>query len=310
VNVLAGTRRRAFVSGALLVVTLAGLVVALQAYQALWTVFAVVVTALLVALAVEPAVAGLARRGVPRSGAVAVVTAGLLLPLLAAGFFLLPPAVAQMTTFLRGVVETCPGPLARYLVEQQSSVVVGGALAVGTSVWSMLSALVLVPVLAVYASASMPALRRTTGRFVGDEVSAALGRFVAGRFLLALVNATVLGVVVAAVGGATPTALAGVVFLVSFLPVLGVLLTASAVLLVCLSAGWVGVGLALGVVAALAVVERRFWSPRWSPELLAVPTVLLALAMAAGGLLAGAVGAFLAAPVLLTVRVARSSRCP
>lgn len=305
---VAETRRRAFLLGALGVAVAGGVTIAFGAYQALWTVSAVVVTALLVAVAVEPLVARLSDRGLPRSRAVAVVATGFLVPTVAAAVLLLPVALGQVTAFLRDLASSFPDTtVVRYLTDQEnSSAVVGGALAVGTSVWSMLSALVLVPVLAVYSSAALPAVRMS--RFVTDDLVTTLGRFVAGRFLLAVVNAVVLGSTVALMGGVTPLAAGFVVLLTSFLPTVGILLGAVAVVLVCLPAGFVAVAVATAVTLGLVVLERQVVNPRWAPGLAAVPAVLLVLAMVAGALVAGGVGAFLAAPVVLAARSVLASR--
>src|SRR5690606_16944529 len=91
----------------------------------------------------------------------------------------------------------------------------GGLLAVGTGFGEAVTAVIVVTVLTLYFTLTLPLVmekvyqavprsRRTGFRSVTEEILQSVGKYVAGQLLLALINALVTFVIVTAVGGPVP----------------------------------------------------------------------------------------------------------
>jgi putative heme transporter len=140
--------------------------------------------------------------------------------------------------------------------------------------------------------------RRDTLREIVDRAWAALAAYVQGVFLVATIDAVLIGAVLLIVGVPIALPLIVLTFLAAFFPIVGAVLAGAAAVLVALVSG--GVGDAAIVLAGILVVQQLegnvFYPAVVGPRLRLHPVAIL-LALTAGGVLAGVAGAFLAIPV-------------
>lgn len=143
---------------------------------------------------------------------------------------------------------------------------------------------------------------RPTVRAVGARAWSALGGYVRGTALIALVDALgiMIGLLVLGVPLVLPLTL--LVFLGGFLPVIGAFIAGLVAVLVALATGdLVTALLVLAVIVAVQQVEGNLLQPMIMRRAVALHPVVILVALGAGAALAGIVGAFLAVPVAAVV---------
>ena len=140
--------------------------------------------------------------------------------------------------------------------------------------------------------------RREFLREVTERAWNALAAYVQGVFLVASLDAVLIGIVLVLVGVPIAMPLIVLTFLAAFFPIIGAVLAGAAATLVALVSG--GVVDAAIVLAAIVVVQQLegnvFYPMVVGPKLQLHPVAIL-LALTTGGVLAGVAGAFLAIPV-------------
>ncbi|MEX2620397.1 MAG: AI-2E family transporter [Egibacteraceae bacterium] len=143
-----------------------------------------------------------------------------------------------------------------------------------------------------------PAHLRTDAKTIGTQAWVTIGSYFRGQLFIALVDAVLigLGLVLLRVPLALP--LAVLIFFGGLFPIVGALASGAVAVLVALAAS--GPGAAL-VVLALIVGVQQFEGNVLAPVVLGKATALhplaVILALAAGGIVLGVLGAFLAVPV-------------
>jgi predicted PurR-regulated permease PerM len=152
-----------------------------------------------------------------------------------------------------------------------------------------------------------PASRRPRVSQLGDEIMRRTGRFVIGSFMVALLAGTVTLILLFSVGlGQYALPLALFVALLDLVPLVGSVTGASVVTLICLTTS-----LDIGIVAAIFYLiyeplEGYVIYPRVMRSSVDVPEYVTVIAVLAGGVLGGVIGALLALPiaagVLLLIR--------
>ncbi len=123
--------------------------------------------------------------------------------------------------------------------------------------------------------------------------------YVRATFLVALVDAVGVGVglVIMTVPLALP--LASLVFLGAFIPLVGAVLSGLLAVLVALIAkGWIYALITLGVIIAVNQLETHVLQPLVMGRAVSIHPLAVVLGIAAGGILAGIVGALLAVPTI------------
>ena len=131
--------------------------------------------------------------------------------------------------------------------------------------------------------------------------------YVRATFLVALVDAVGIGTGLAIMGVPLALPLASLVFLGAFIPLVGAVLTGFlAVVVALLAKGFVYALITLGLIIAVQQLEAHVLQPLVMGRAVSVHPLAVVLAIAAGGVLAGIVGALLAVPDdrLLQQRVA------
>ena len=133
---------------------------------------------------------------------------------------------------------------------------------------------------------------------VGGRAWSVLSAYVRGVFVVALVDATLIGLVLVILGVPLAVPLIVLTFLAAFFPIIGSVLAGVAAVLVALVAN--GFATALVVTAAIVAIQQlegNVLYPVLVGRRLSLHPVAILLALTAGGILGGVAGAFLAVPV-------------
>ena len=145
---------------------------------------------------------------------------------------------------------------------------------------------------------------------VGVRSWAALSAYVQGVFLVATIDAVLIGVALLIVGVPVAMPLIVLTFVAAFFPIVGAFVAGAAAVLVALVANGLGAALViLAVIIAVQQLEGNVFYPIVVGRRLRLHPVGILLALTAGGVLAGVVGAFLAVPIAaVTAAVLQYSR--
>jgi predicted PurR-regulated permease PerM len=140
--------------------------------------------------------------------------------------------------------------------------------------------------------------RQPVLREVGERSWAALSAYVQGVFLVATIDAVLIGAALLVMGVPVAVPLIVLTFVAAFFPVVGAFVAGAAAVLVALVANGVGAALViLAVIVAVQQLEGNVFYPVVVGRRLQLHPVGILLALTAGGVLAGVVGAFLAVPI-------------
>ena len=140
--------------------------------------------------------------------------------------------------------------------------------------------------------------RQPVLREVGERSWAALSAYVQGVFLVATFDAVLIGAALLILGVPVAMPLIVLTFVAAFFPVVGAFVAGAAAVLVALVANGLGAALVmLAVIVAVQQLEGNVFYPVVVGRKLQLHPVGILLALTAGGVLAGVVGAFLAVPV-------------
>lgn len=133
---------------------------------------------------------------------------------------------------------------------------------------------------------------------MGDRSVGVLGGYVRGTAVVALVDAVVIGVALAILGVPLALPLATIVFLGAFIPLIGATIAGVLAVLVALVAnGPVTALIVLAVVIAVNQLEGDLLAPVVIGKALALHPLAILLALTAGTILAGIIGALLSVPI-------------
>jgi predicted PurR-regulated permease PerM len=144
--------------------------------------------------------------------------------------------------------------------------------------------------------------RRPVLRDISERAWSALATYVQGVFLVATIDAVLIGIVLLLVGVPIAFPLIVLTFLAAFFPIIGSVLAGAAATLVALvSGGFVDAAIVLGAIIAIQQLEGNVFYPMVVGKRLQLHPVAILLALTAGGVLAGVAGAFLAIPVAAVV---------
>ena len=144
--------------------------------------------------------------------------------------------------------------------------------------------------------------RRGMLREILDRAWGALAAYVQGVFLVATIDAVLIGIVLVLVGVPIALPLIVLTFLAAFFPIVGAVLAGAAATLVALvSGGAVDAGIVLVAIVLIQQLEGNVFYPLVVGKQLRLHPVAILIALTAGGVLAGVAGAFLAIPVAAVV---------
>jgi predicted PurR-regulated permease PerM len=314
----------------------AGLFVVWWLLQRLRTLLILVLVSLFLAIAIEPAVNSLARRGWRRGMATAVVF--LVLFVAAAGFVvaigsLVVDQVSNLADALPGYVEEAIAFVNRTfdtrlssdtLVAQLSSTespvrrfatgLAGSALGVGVQLLTLVFQLLTVALFSFYLAADGPRFRRAVLSVLAprrqrevlrawDLAVEQTGGYVYSRVLLAAASTVATWAFLWLIGVPNPLALAIWVGVVSqFVPTVGAYLAGALPTLVALLSSPLDAVWVVAFIAAYQQVENYLLAPRITARTMSLHPAVAFGAVIAGAALLGGVGALLALPVTATLQ--------
>lgn len=287
---------------------------------------ALILTALLL-----PAVDFLNRRGAPRGGAVALV----LLSGIAIVGGLLTFVVSQFVTGLPGLVEQVtqsiestrtwliegPAHLSRDQINNAGNSAIealrnnqekltSGALSTAATVTEIVTGALLVLFTLIFflhggrniwqfVTKIFPDTVRERVRDAGRAGFQSLIGYVRATFLVALVDAVGIGTGLAIMGIPLALPLASLVFLGAFIPLVGAVVAGVlAVVVALLAKGFVYALITLGLIIAVQQLEGHVLQPLVMGRAVSIHPLAIVLAIAAGAVLAGIVGALLSVPIV------------
>jgi predicted PurR-regulated permease PerM len=140
--------------------------------------------------------------------------------------------------------------------------------------------------------------RLERGRRIGATSVRVLGGYIRGTAIVAAVDATAIGIGLAILGVPLALPLAVIVFLTAFIPLIGATAAGILAALVALVAnGWVVALIVVGIVVLVNQLEGNFLQPVVMAQSLKLHPLVILVALTAGTVLAGIVGAVLAVPI-------------
>jgi len=140
--------------------------------------------------------------------------------------------------------------------------------------------------------------RQPVLREAGVRSWAALSAYVQGVFLVACIDAVLIGAALLIVGVPVAMPLIVLTFIAAFFPIVGAFVAGAAAVLVALVANGVAAAIAiLAVIVLVQQLEGNVFYPVVVGRKLRLHPVGILLALTAGGVLAGVAGAFLAVPI-------------
>jgi predicted PurR-regulated permease PerM len=286
--------------------------------------------ALFIAIGLEPAVAWFVRHKLRRWAAVTLVTAGSLSLILGFLAAVIPPLVAQGTTFASRAPAYLQGMWNRNAVVaklnerfhlQQSldqmfnggtTNIVHGVLGAGAIVFNAVASIVAVVVLTVYFLASFPQLRSTLYRLIprsrrprailiGDRIFAQVGAYVLGNVIVSLIAGFLTFIWLLIFGVPYALLLAIMVALLDLIPVIGSTVAGA---IVCLVALTVSLPVTLATAAFFVcyrLLEDYLLFPKIIGRVVDVPSVVTVVAILLGGVIFGIIGALVAIPIAAAI---------
>ncbi len=294
-----------------------------------------IVTALFIALGLDPVVRWLESQKVPRPAgilvSVGVLAAGV------AGFFatLIPTIVEQVTEIVRqaptwirdfldseffrtldsqfGVRDRISQELDKFVKNPDAmGGIFGGVVGFGSTVANSLFGALIVLVLSLYFLGALPAMKKWAYRLaprsrrprveaLSEEITRSVGNYVIGQACVALLNALFAFIVMSILGVPFSVLLAFVVALLAFIPLVGGMIAAVVVILVSLTLGWQTAVVYAICYFAYLQFEAYFISPRIMQRAVAVPGAVAVISVIAGGSLLGVLGALIAIPTAAAI---------
>jgi predicted PurR-regulated permease PerM len=309
----------------------AAIVALLWAVKKLELLVVPVALATLLAALLLPIVDFLDRRGAPRGGAVALVllcgfaVVGGILAFVVTQFIEGAPAlVEQVSTSIKGVTDwLAQGPLhvnqaqidsarksAIEALQNNQEKLTSGALSTASTLTEIVTGALLVLFTLIFVlhggrhiygfvTKVFPEDVRERVRDAGRAGFHSLIGYVRATFLVALVDATGIGLGLAIMGVPLALPLASLVFLGAFIPLVGAVIAGFfAVVVALIAKGVIYALITLGLIIAVQQLEGHVLQPLVMGRAVSIHPLAVVLAIAGGGVLAGIVGALLAVPTV------------
>ncbi|HSP38295.1 MAG TPA: AI-2E family transporter [Frankiaceae bacterium] len=160
------------------------------------------------------------------------------------------------------------------------------------------------PTLRAWCVRGLPKGWRDRADQAADEVWSALGSYTRGAVMVAAFDGLFIGIGLLLLGVPLALSLALLTFLAAFVPIVGAVVAGSLAVLVALAAKGFGTALVvLGLVLLVQQIEGNVLHPVIMRRAVELHPIVVVVAVAAGGTIAGIAGAALAVPVVAIVRV-------
>jgi len=296
-----------------------------------WNVLSWIVIAILLAMALNPAVEAFERRGLKRPWAASLVFVLALLTLIGIGFLIIPPLLTQVTEF----VDTVPdfiddltageGPLGwlqdeyqivdriREAIEEQGA---SGVLGLGAGVLDIVRSVVTAVVGSITvifltyfmllegprtiqgALGALPESVRPRYERVGRDIYRAISGYVTGNLLISLLAGVLSTIVFFVVGSEFAIALGLLVAILDLIPLAGATLAAIiASTVVFIETDWIRCVIVIVFFVAYQQFENHVVQPLVYGKTVQLSPLAVLCAVLVGAQLAGILGALLAIPV-------------
>lgn len=169
--------------------------------------------------------------------------------------------------------------------------------------------------IAAWARSLAPRSAATEVKGIGQAAWTTIGQYFRGQLFVALVDAVFIGLGLWLLGVPLVLPLTVLVFLGGLFPIVGAFISGAVAVLVALAAQGLGIALAtLAVVVAVQQLESNVLAPIVLGRATALHPLAVIVALTAGGMLLGMVGAFLAVPIVASaskaVGIIRSRHAP
>lgn len=293
-------------------VILAAMVALLWVLNKFEVIVVPVLLALMLSALLVPPVDWLDSRGLPHAVAVTLV--------LLSGFAVLGGILTFVVSqFIAGLphlvteVERSIDSARRWLIEalrNNQAKLTSGALSTAATITELVTAAVLVLFTLIfflyggrsiwqYVTKAFPASVRDRVRAAGRAGYASLIGYARATFLVALTDAAGVGAGLAVMGVPLALPLASLVFFGAFIPLIGAVVAGFLAVVVALLAKGIGYALiTVGLLIAVNQLEAHLLQPLVMGRAVSIHPLAVVLAIAAGGVLAGVVGALLAVPTV------------
>jgi len=298
-------------------------------------VFVLILVALFLATGLNPAVEAIRRRGLSRTGAVAIIFSGVLLMVILFGALVVPTLVSQGTSLIEsapalldtlknnttiasindqyGIIDTLQKKLNSVTSDGTLLITAfGGVIGVGKSVLSGTFTALTILVLTLYFITSLPqatalglklvpASRRPRVASLTDAIIARVGAFVGSQILISFLAALFMTLFGLALGLPSPIAIGIIIFVCGLVPLIGHFIGAAIFTLIALTET-----VAIGVIAFVGYVvyvqiENYLLTPKVMKRNLNVPGAVTIVSALIGTSLLGLVGGLLAVPVAASI---------
>ncbi|MEO7017160.1 MAG: AI-2E family transporter [Leifsonia sp.] len=294
------------------------------------TIITYIGAALFIALGIEPLIAFLERHKFPRWAALVLTLAVIIGAFGGLIWAIVPVAIDQLSQLISGIVKWVNnGQAAKWFSDLQHQFpgivndtninavtqwlqknlpnITNSVLQTGIGIVQGIFGAIIVIILTIYFTASLPSIKRASYQLVpatrrarfsdlGDQITDSVGKYVMGQVVLALVNGVLSMIFLSAIGARFPILLASVAFFFSLIPLVGTITGSVIIVAVCLLAGPATAITAAIYYVVYMQVEAYFLSPRIMNRAVSVPGALVVVAALAGGTLLGILGALIAIP--------------
>lgn len=190
--------------------------------------------------------------------------------------------------------------------------VFGGVVNVGSTIANGLFGALIVLVLSLYFLSSLPAMKRWAYRLaprsrrkrvevLSEEITQSVGNYVIGQACVALLNALFAFIVMSIVGVPFSILLAFLVALLAFIPLVGGMIAGVLVTLVALTGGWQTALIYTVCYFGYLQFEAYVISPKIMQRAVSVPGAVAVISVIAGGSLLGVLGALIAIPTAAAI---------
>jgi predicted PurR-regulated permease PerM len=299
-----------------------------------------ILTAIVIASAIEPGVAGLIRRRIPRVIAVILVYLGIFSVFFLIFYFLLPSLLEDFATFVSNLpnyldafsrsgafdqyaqILGAPSPSSLSSTDVMQSVrdslsissTFSNAFTAISTIFGGVFSFILIIVFSFYFAVLETGVddflqiivpKKSQGYVLGlwRRSQRKIGQWMQGQLLLALFMAIMVYLALRIVGVPNAIMLALIAGIFEIIPVFGPTLAAIPAVGVAFAAGGIGMGLVtIGVYIIAQQFENHLIYPQVVTRIVGVPPLLVMLALIIGGELAGFIGVILAVPIAATVQ--------
>lgn len=300
------------------------------------TVIIYVVFALFAALGLDPVVRLLEKRRVPRVWGIVIVYVAFALIVVAVLWLVIPTVVSQIVEFIKSVPglitsfqstdlyqnlhDSFGNALPDMLRQLQDFItnpsnlaaISGGVVQVGVTIVSAISGGIIVVVLSLYFTASLPAMKQSFFRLapahartriagLTEEITDSIGGYLMGMVILALCNAVFVFLMFLILGLPFPQLFGVTAFCITLIPLVGTVLFWVIGSVFALFADPTGALVFAIAYLVYMQLEAYLLTPRVMNRAISIPGALVVIGALVGGTLLGLLGALVAIPVTASI---------